>query len=354
MPIYTRSGDQGLTGLLGGSRVAKTSARVEAYGAVDEASAAIGAAKACCADPPTRAALDAVQRRLSTVAAQLAADGSVAVAGPIGAGDVAGLERLTDAAMAEVGPRTGFVVPGDDPESAALHQARAVVRRAERRILAAGDCGPSADGGAGGGADGPGVPAEVVVYVNRLSDALYALALAAGQRRALAQIEELVRAAVRRALDSPNVWKGTTMGGTDGGPVGGLTLASAKAMAEAAEAKGGELGVPIVFAAVDAGGNLILAHRMADSLLASIDIAINKAFTAAALRQPTAALRDQAGPDGELYGIETSNAGRIVVFGGGLPVFADGALAGGIGVSGGTVAEDMAIVEAASRAARAS
>jgi uncharacterized protein GlcG (DUF336 family) len=120
-------------------------------------------------------------------------------------------------------------------------------------------------------------------------------------------------------------------------------LSACKAMAEAAEARAGELGVPIVFAAVDAGGNLLLLHRMADSLLGSIDIAVNKAFTSAAFKLPTSALAEASTPSGELHGIQNSNAGRVVVFGGGLPVFTDGRIAGGIGVSGGTVAEDVDI-----------
>ncbi len=115
-------------------------------------------------------------------------------------------------------------------------------------------------------------------------------------------------------------------------------------MAAAAEAKATELGVPIVFAGVDAGGNLMLLHRMSDSLLGSIDIAIGKAFTSAAFKLPTSALKDASTPSGELHGIQNSNDGRVVVFGGGLPVFVDGRIAGGIGVSGGTVDEDVCIV----------
>jgi uncharacterized protein GlcG (DUF336 family) len=115
-------------------------------------------------------------------------------------------------------------------------------------------------------------------------------------------------------------------------------------MAEAAEAKAAEMGVPVVFAAVDAGGNLILLHRMPDSLLGSIDIATNKAYTSAAFKLPTSALRESSTPTGELHGIQNTNQGRVVVFGGGLPVFVDHAIAGGIGVSGGTVEEDVTII----------
>src|SRR5665811_754293 len=92
-----------------------------------------------------------------------------------------------------------------------------------------------------------------------------------------------------------------------------------------------------------AGGNLVLLHRMADSLLGSLDLAVGKAYTSAAFRVSTDNLRPQALPDGPLFGIEASNAGRIVLFGGGEPLFTARSLAGGIGVSGGTVEQDIVI-----------
>jgi len=323
MPIYTRTGDQGQTGLLGGSRVSKTSARVEAYGSVDEADAAIGFAKTQVS-PSTRKALDAIQQRLIQLAGELAADerGATSLSQPIGRDDVTGLERLIDDCMAEVGPQHTFVVPGDDAASAALHQARAVMRRAERRVLAA-------------AVDEP-VRSEVAEYINRLSDALHALALVEARRAEVAAVEKIIRRAVEEMTYTKNR-QGVDMKNYDLGVV--------KKAAEAAEAKGLEMGVPIVFAAVDDGGNIMLVHRQDDSLLASIDLAINKAFTAVAMRQSTAALTSEATAGGTLPGLENSNGGRLVVFGGGVPVMVDGQIVGGIGVSGGTVAQDEIIVD---------
>ena len=123
-------------------------------------------------------------------------------------------------------------------------------------------------------------------------------------------------------------------------------------MAAAAQERAAELGVPCVFAGVDAGGNLVLLERMAGSLLGSLALAQCKAFTAAAFKRPTADLGDASGPGGELHGIQNSNGGRVVVFGGGLPVLVDGELVGGIGVSGGTVDQDVSIVTHALAAAR--
>ena len=319
--IYTRTGDQGSTGLFGGSRVAKQAVPVEAYGTVDEANSAIGYAKQWVGEE-CAAELHHIQQRLFPLAAELASDalGKSVLGGKIAEGDVEDLERLIDRCLEMAGPTKQFVVPGRDLASASLHQARTIVRRAERRVLAMAETAP--------------VRPELVKYLNRLSDALYAIARVKEHEADLTMIEDVVRRAVGAAGGEP------AMPTTDAP----LDLATAKALAEAAEAKAQQMGVPIVFAAVDSGGNLILAHRMADSLLASIDIAINKAYTSVALKMPTANLREAAGVNGPLYAIESSNNGRLVLFGGGLPIFAQGKIAGGIGVSGGSVEEDVIII----------
>jgi ATP:cob(I)alamin adenosyltransferase len=343
--VYTRTGDAGTTGLFGGSRVPKQDVGVEAYGTVDEANASIGEAKAVAADASIRATLHGIQQRLFVLAAELASDakGRAILDNTIDAADVAELESLIDMCLEVTGPQRFFVVPGRDLPSAALHRARTVTRRAERRVLTM--------------AETRDVRPELVTYLNRLSDTLYALARLTEHQHDLVEIERVVRAAVARALGTPApgprpalpepVPAGTVPAAVPLAPAGALPaydLPALKRMAEAAEARAAGLGVPIVFAGVDAGGNLLLLHRMADSLLGSIDLAANKAFTSAAFRLPTAALHDTSGPSGELHGIQNSHAGRVVVFGGGLPVFVDGRIAGGIGVSGGTVAEDVDIV----------
>lgn len=318
--VYTRTGDKGHTGLFGGSRVPKQSVNVEAYGTVDESNASIGAAKVLLHDE-YHDILHSIQHRLFVVAAELASDdkGKAILDGKISQADVDELEQLIDQCLEICGPMRNFVVPGRDPASAALHQARTVVRRAERRVLTMAETSP--------------VREEVIRYLNRLSDALFALARVQETKSDHEVIVATVKAAVAKVI-------GTTPSALS---CVNLDLATAKKLAEAAEKKGAEMGIPIVFAAVDEGGNLILVHRMADSLLASIDVAINKAFTAAALKTSTDSLLD-AVRNGPLYGIEESNQGRMILFGGGEPVFSEGKLLGGIGVSGGTVEEDVEIL----------
>lgn len=129
--------------------------------------------------------------------------------------------------------------------------------------------------------------------------------------------------------------------------VTGELLDAAKLMVDGAQAKAAEIGVPMVISVVDMDGNLVLLHRMEGSLLASLEIAPNKAYTAAALKMPSAAVKELAQEGQELQSIAVSHAGRIVEFGGGLPIYdADGVQIGGIGVSGGSVAEDTSVAQA--------
>ena len=105
----------------------------------------------------------------------------------------------------------------------------------------------------------------------------------------------------------------------------------------------------MVTAVVDAGGNLISLARQDGALLISIDVAVGKAYTANALKAPTHELTEPANPGGSLYGIEALNKGRIVVLGGGYPLRYAGQVLGGVGVSGGTIEEDMVIAQVALR-----
>ncbi len=109
----------------------------------------------------------------------------------------------------------------------------------------------------------------------------------------------------------------------------------------AAKEKASEIGVPVVIAIADASGNLVAFQRMDQALLVSIDVAINKAYTAVALKLPTHELSQLAQPGQPLFGIHNADGGRIVIFGGGFPLKRKNEIIGGVGVSGGSVEEDM-------------
>jgi len=125
-----------------------------------------------------------------------------------------------------------------------------------------------------------------------------------------------------------------------------LKLDVAMKMIKAAEKKAAAIGVPMVVTVVDDGGNLVAQHRMDSALLASIDISKNKAYTAVATQMPTSDLAEAGQPGQPLFGIHNCDRGRLVIFGGGFPVRYKGELVGGIGVSGGSVEQDMACSQA--------
>ena len=126
-----------------------------------------------------------------------------------------------------------------------------------------------------------------------------------------------------------------------------LDHADAQRMIRAAQAKADAIGVAYCVAVVDAGGHLLAFARQDRALTGCIDLAINKARTARLFNKCTEALGRMAQPGADLYGIEHSNRGDVILIGGGLPVLRDGAVIGAIGTSAGAVAQDVAIAEAA-------
>lgn len=131
-----------------------------------------------------------------------------------------------------------------------------------------------------------------------------------------------------------------------------MTLALAKELIGKIEDKAKAMNMRIVAAVVDAGGNPVAVHCMDDAYIASFDIALNKAYTSASLKMSTKTLASLAGPGGSLYGIQFTNNGRIVIFGGGVPLRDKGEVIGGFGVSGGSAKEDTELGDFAEAAFR--
>jgi cob(I)alamin adenosyltransferase len=203
MRIYTRTGDEGETGLFGGGRVSKAHPRVDAYGAVDELNAVIGVALAALADgradgadhdgahdgraddrtmsvAAVAALLRDVQHDLFALGAHLAtppaAEGRRAPRlPPLPEDRIAALERAIDGADEQLPPLVAFILPGGSRAGAALHHARTVCRRAERRVIALASSDP--------------VPPPLLAYLNRLSDLLFVLARLLNQRAGEAETE---------------------------------------------------------------------------------------------------------------------------------------------------------------------
>ena len=178
MKIYTRTGDAGETSLFDNSRGSKADPRVDAYGEVDELNACLGAARAAGVDADVAAVLEGIQRELFAVGARLA-DPASRISGrvtkaAVGEAQVRALEETIDRLETELPPLRRFILPGGTPAGALLHLARTICRRAERRVV-----------GLGSGA----VDTDVVIYLNRLSDALFVIARAVNHRAAVPETE---------------------------------------------------------------------------------------------------------------------------------------------------------------------
>ena len=173
MKIYTRTGDQGDTGLFGGSRVPKTDPRVRAYGAVDELNAALGLALSLDRSGDAEAVLPddrlaAIQEDLFAVGARLAADDPErayrrGLIPPLEEGRIEALEAWIDEMDEELPELDAFILPGGSPAGAQLHVARTVCRRAERQVVGLAE-------------EHPDLRERVIPYLNRLSDVLFTLA----------------------------------------------------------------------------------------------------------------------------------------------------------------------------------
>lgn len=177
--IYTKTGDDGRTGLFGGGRVDKDHARVEAYGDVDELNAVIGAARAVEMMPRVDEVLAPVQRDLFAIGALLATPQPAKhreqlEKARLSDKRVAQLEQAIDDGEEELEPLKAFILPGGTPKAAALHVARTVCRRAERSIVRLQRTDE--------------VPQVVIVYLNRLSDLLFVLARVANRRAGAGEV----------------------------------------------------------------------------------------------------------------------------------------------------------------------
>jgi uncharacterized protein GlcG (DUF336 family) len=128
------------------------------------------------------------------------------------------------------------------------------------------------------------------------------------------------------------------------------SLEDARRVIAAGEESARQLGQPMNIAVVDAGGNLIAHERMDGAWIGSVDVSINKAFTARAFDIATSALAPNAQPGQQFYGIDGSNGGRIMIFAGGVPLVMDGEVVGAVGVSGGDGRQDQTVAEAAATA----
>ena len=175
--VYTRTGDKGMTSLVGGRRVSKTDIRLEAYGTVDELNAQLGLLVTYLNDSRDIDFMRGIQNRLFVIGSRLATDEQTTrlhTASILQPGDVEAMEQEIDRLDGTLPPLTAFVLPGGSRGAAVCHVCRTVCRRAERRILSL--------------SEEASVPPEMLAYINRLSDYLFVLSRKINQENQNAEI----------------------------------------------------------------------------------------------------------------------------------------------------------------------
>lgn len=302
--IYTKKGDTGYSVNIQNVRYQKDYVLFELLGTVDELSSNLGLAKIESTQVVAET-ITAIQQEFILLNAYIAGgkpfDTKTATQR---------LEKLIDAFSAKVTRDGQFTISGQTKAGAYLDVARTVARRAERQAVKASKVFL--------------VNQDDLCYFNRVSDLLYILARYQDQLQAPNDTK-------------PIVYEQKT-------PDNKFDLKQAEQLCEAVMKKAREMGVKVVCAVCDSGGNLMTLSRDDDAFIASINVAQNKAYTSVSLKMPTGALADLTKPGDSLYGIQHQDS-RLVVFGGGIPLIRNQVIVGGFGVSGGTLEQDTALAE---------
>ena len=339
MNIYTKDGDRGTTSLVHTKNVSKSDDRIQLVGTIDELTSHLGLVKTMLKDEETIQFLEKIQKTLITV--------SAGVADPYKR-DYRIEDVQTEYLEDEINRLEEYfqmpkesILPGRSRLSAEIDVARAVAGRAERALAAV-----SVKFGADNGAK---------KYMNRLVDYLYILA------RFVENIHEETlsggKEEDRTMTDNQTGAAGTVEStGTVNEAViqevlkrmgiqGRITLASAKRLIEKIEQEAERRGKKAVIAVCGPDGNPIAVHVMDGAFLVSFDVATKKAYTSVAVKMSTKELSVLAQPGGTFYGVDKMDNGKIVIFGGGVPLKVGDTIIGGLGISGGTGEEDHSLAE---------
>ena len=337
MSIYTANGDKGTTNLVHTKNVSKSDDRIQLVGTIDELSSHLGLIKTMMSEADDIRFIENIQRTLNAVCS--------GVADPFNREfrtdddrtgqleeEISRLEGLFHC------PEEENILPGSSRLSAELDIARAVARRAERDLAAV-----SVKFGADNGAK---------KYMNRLSDYLYVMARYMETTEQPVQKKEEITpfggkeaepvAAVQTPMTDEAVIQEVLK---RMGIQGRITLDGAKRLIDKIEQEAKRRGKNAVIAVCGPDGNPIAVHVMDGAFLVSFDVATKKAYTAVAVKMSTKELAVLAQPGGTFFGVDKMDNGKIVIFGGGVPLKVGDTIIGGLGISGGTGEEDHSLAE---------
>lgn len=310
MSLYTKNGDQGMTGLLSNNQVKKDNPYITFNGHVDELTSQLGLVKVM-ADDDLKKEIEVIQNQLIEIMSYAAREFKE---GSEYKEEVAFFEEKIDAYSAMYPKQTDFITPGDNELSARIDLARAIVRRTERSLSSIHRIN--------------GVPSDVLKYFNRFSDYLYAMARMISFRK---KVIDLLGSQVVITKDNLNIQK----------QVMNLTLA--KEIVSKTEEFAIEKEVQVVICIAGNEGLPVLVQKMDDAFPVSFRLAMKKAYTSAVLKMPTHELAQLTKEGGEFYGLQDMLDEEIVTLGGGYPIYDGNKLIGSIGVSGSTVDNDIEV-----------
>ncbi|MBQ3506914.1 MAG: cob(I)yrinic acid a,c-diamide adenosyltransferase [Clostridia bacterium] len=334
--FYTGQGDKGLTALTPSAQVSKADERVVAVGSVEEIVSALGVVRTVTSCPIFRGKLERIQKTLRTLSHGLRDPRSGKFV--FSAEEIEFLESDMDKMLEKVSVETvSDALPGGNTQSAYLDLAHTTARRAERDMIAMDRR--------------YAVPATFKQYINRLSDYLLIAARYSDYLHNKAEAEKAASpsssvpvvnygapAAPATAVpaSSTDALVAEVLARLGGAKV--LDLDRAKRLIEAVELRAKEQGKHAVIAVSNAEGNPIAVHVMDGAFLVSYEVAVKKAYTAVAVKMSTMELSALCQPGGTFYGLQALD--KVITFGGGIPLYQDGVIVGGLGVSGGTGEED--------------
>ena len=305
---YTKTGDKGQTSLYTGERVSKTNPRIHALGTIDELTSHLGKTKSIIEDIRMKKDIETIQRNLVDLMGIVASFGKTAVV--FSPDKIKWVEDKIDLYSKEFVDTDQFIIPGKNEISAQVDITRTVARRAERDLLTCSNI-----------PDGP------KIYVNRLADFLYTIGRVVDANPAPLPQRNYV--AKDQVITSQ-------MENT-------ISLEEAKALIHLIEQYAQYHNCNVSIAITNKDGNPICVQSMDGTLMIGFELAIKKAYTAAALQMPTHKLADLTAEGAPFFGLETILDKQIVTIGGGFPLIKNGQVYGAIGVSGGSADEDIDI-----------
>lgn len=332
MSIYTKRGDRGITDMAHAGNISKSDDRIRLMGEVDELNSHIDLVKSMLHQSEELQLLERIQKNLNLIAA--------GVSNPydrdcrVSEKETVVLEAETDKLEAQCEKPVLENLTGKSRLAAEIDITRTVARRTERCL---------AQVSVKFGAD-----TESKRFLNRLSDYLYILAR---------YIEYQSESAVESSDNNTDTLKMTTEKTADineaviqevlkrMGIQNRITLDTAKKLIERLEQEAVRRGQRAVIAVCNPEGNPVAVHVMDGAFLVSFDVAMKKAYTAVAVKMSTMELSKIAQPGGTFYGVDKLDGGKIVIFGGGIPLKSGDTIIGGLGISGGTGEEDHSLAE---------